>query len=1165
MRFTKTAVIIVIICIAAVYAAPAFCAGGVIRDPRSPDNRADYLVITPKAFYGPLKPLLKKRSHDGLSVGVVAPEQIYEHFPRFGPGPQAIREFVLYAYNNWEVQPKYLLLNGDINVYERYDPEAPVVPTFMVPLGDSDFRNAFYTASDAPFGDMDGDEIPEIAVGRLPADTPEDVDNIVKKIIRYETDPPPGPWRRRISLFASTGNFGIFDTTLEELTKRITRNNFDPLFDVTMTYAGARLPYFILPDGFGKQVVNRFNEGSLFMSYIGHGHVTGFSSVCWRGDCEDILEIDDIGEIHTRGKAPFFFSVCCLTGKFNTYRDCIVEEMLKRPDGPVGVFAASEVSAPYSNAILSKDVMYYLIVNRPETIGEGVLNIHRGLVERMDPDRQFLDRQYKLIAADDEMMKDAVDHVYMYNFLGDPATKIAYPRTDLEVAAPAEAKAGDRIKVKVTASGGPAKMILTLECHPTEIIYPVVEIEDDEGLKGKELAGTVASNYRNANNKVAVRVEAEVGADGRAEEEIEIPGFLPPAEYYVKAYAWDGVPDQTGMTTINIANKGYKEPARKKKKEEKKKERLFDRVARIARKMREPDVSKLSIARGKEWKGLQPGDPVSRMTELEERLAGDPGNTEAALELAGIYLDWGRYDDVDKVLEGVVEAGEEPEALEMSARAMSNDGNSGGAVDLVKGWMEKHGESPEAYAALAESYKSMGEIDSAEEAYLSAAGLAEAGSPVQQDLIYFYMWLRRDYEKAAEKAREVIASGTLPSARVLRLLAEALLKIDESKYLDEAFELSWKYYKLTNRDHPRAMAVASMVGLLGLERSLTARDYFDRALEIAPDCAGCLTVDYWRLGGVLAKEYCARAVEIDPKHTPGYTCLGQKYLEGEEYEEAAENFLKAYEIDSNRLDRAMIEAMIEAMTRAEPGEEKSGDSEKEEGDAAPAPDYESMALDMIADMELSWPEYSKFKDENNALAKIVFFGTAEKFSLEKQRDKEEKEKDGKDTVVDEADPPPPGEAYKLAENAYREYIEEHPGGYKPHHFMAGINSYRGDWARAADYEKLAVENNPRCVNALAALGEYSMAARQWRDAREAFTRALELRPDDRELESNIAAALLELGRREEARKIVIGMMESGRYVRRSAELLDRLVDPVFYLVSPPPPRPFQPDRVDFYR
>ena len=71
-------------------------------------------------------------------------------------------------------------------------------------------------AGDNWYADLDDDQLPDVSIGRLPADSPDDLRTMVDKIIAYERRPAPGNWRRRINLVAGLGGFGaIADAAIE--------------------------------------------------------------------------------------------------------------------------------------------------------------------------------------------------------------------------------------------------------------------------------------------------------------------------------------------------------------------------------------------------------------------------------------------------------------------------------------------------------------------------------------------------------------------------------------------------------------------------------------------------------------------------------------------------------------------------------------------------------------------------------------------------------------------------------------------------------------------------------------------------------------------------------------------------------------------------------------
>jgi hypothetical protein len=90
-------------------------------------NGADYILITHRTLgwdvsgdrQGWLEDILALREAQGLRVTVVDVQDIYDEFSYGLVTPQAIKDFLSYAYNNWsEPAPQYVLLVGDSSYEE---------------------------------------------------------------------------------------------------------------------------------------------------------------------------------------------------------------------------------------------------------------------------------------------------------------------------------------------------------------------------------------------------------------------------------------------------------------------------------------------------------------------------------------------------------------------------------------------------------------------------------------------------------------------------------------------------------------------------------------------------------------------------------------------------------------------------------------------------------------------------------------------------------------------------------------------------------------------------------------------------------------------------------------------------------------------------------------
>ncbi|MCK5845787.1 MAG: hypothetical protein KAG97_13825, partial [Victivallales bacterium] len=250
----------------------------------SRENQADYLAIAPAEFEDALAPLLDHRTGDGLNVALITTDAINKEFGMHVEGADRIEAFVRYAYFQWKKPaPEYLLIVGDAAPPGATETTGLEVPTNLLQSiykGNRDRGGLI--ASDVAYGDVDADGAPDIATGRIPATGPDELSAIIEKIIRYETWPPAGLWKRRLTFFASVGDFGAIDKMIEKMYKSMIKGNIGPEFDINMTYANPKMPYLFVPSRFNEKVIERYNDGSIMMLYIGHGFTRGFDVVEWK-------------------------------------------------------------------------------------------------------------------------------------------------------------------------------------------------------------------------------------------------------------------------------------------------------------------------------------------------------------------------------------------------------------------------------------------------------------------------------------------------------------------------------------------------------------------------------------------------------------------------------------------------------------------------------------------------------------------------------------------------------------------------------------------------------------------------------------------------------------------------------------------------------------------
>ncbi len=172
---------------------------------------ADTIIITHADFKAAIQPLVTLRTSQGRRVQVVDVQDIYDEFGGGLMSAEAIRDFVAYAYAHWvRPAPKSVLLVGD-GTYDlrhyRYS-----TPTFVPPYLDLVDPDAGETATDNRFVAVTvGDILPDLDIGRLPANTPAEATAMVNKILAYEAQ-ASAAWMRQVLFVADDlegggGNF----------------------------------------------------------------------------------------------------------------------------------------------------------------------------------------------------------------------------------------------------------------------------------------------------------------------------------------------------------------------------------------------------------------------------------------------------------------------------------------------------------------------------------------------------------------------------------------------------------------------------------------------------------------------------------------------------------------------------------------------------------------------------------------------------------------------------------------------------------------------------------------------------------------------------------------------------------------------------------------------
>lgn len=417
-----------------------------------------------------------------------------------------------------EGMPVFLLLLGDA-------PGLLPAQYYLNPQGNCD--------SDNGYADLDGDQIPDIPVGRVPARSNEQALAYLAKVQAHESSYRVGEWNKRIILYTGEGGYGqATDASIESLVMQGARELM-PGFDVIGLYNNPASAYYYTP--FDNKVIDLFNAGSIMTIYLGHGDVR----------VNEGLSVSQVSALSCPDRSPFAFFFACNNGEFTSSQLSLAEAVLWQEAGPVASLGSSEVSHPYGNAIFSYEVERAVLTSQPATVGEAlVLAKEWVMTNNSDPFRSVINNFAILMGltfGDQIALKQ--QHLSLYNLLGDPATSLMLPGRNVVSSINFEGiftSPGYRISGRAEGLGAGTARV-AIETARDEIHHELAPVDPEAPDPV-----TVQANWALAVDKVVVSAEVAMAADGTFEATLTLPDGLDPAlELWATFYASDGVNDAT--------------------------------------------------------------------------------------------------------------------------------------------------------------------------------------------------------------------------------------------------------------------------------------------------------------------------------------------------------------------------------------------------------------------------------------------------------------------------------------------------------------------------------------------------------------------------------------------------------------------------------------------
>jgi hypothetical protein len=368
-------------------------------------NAADYILITPTDFLDEAKRLAEhRRQHVGryakdrfrdMRVAMVDVEDIYDEFSFGIPHPEAVREFLRYAYSNWQKPaPTFVCLFGDASLDPNFYAIGSNKVNFIFSLGNP--------ASDNRLACLDGAEdfLPEMFIGRLTIETAEQAQALVDKIIFYE--------RAEIAEWNKT--FIFLNGGITGFEQEIFRLKSESLIEhhVLATPVSGRpvriyktTPNRVIGE-LRPEIISAIDAGAFMLTFSGHA-----ASQNW----ELMFVNADVADLRNRDLYPFIASMTCHTARFaNADQNSFGEAFLRPPDkGAIAFWGTSGFGFIFQDGILLDSLYTSIAHDTVRYAGVATTLAKIGLWKSL---------------GNSSVNVNSIDQ---YTLLGDPALQLALP------------------------------------------------------------------------------------------------------------------------------------------------------------------------------------------------------------------------------------------------------------------------------------------------------------------------------------------------------------------------------------------------------------------------------------------------------------------------------------------------------------------------------------------------------------------------------------------------------------------------------------------------------------------------------------------------------------------------------------------------------------------
>ncbi|WP_312207550.1 type IX secretion system sortase PorU [Epilithonimonas hominis] len=401
-------------------------------------KNVDYLMITQPTYAAQAERLASyHRSKNGFNVQVVDINKIYNEFSSGSKDITAIRDFIT-KLNTPAGSLKYVFLLGDTSYdfKNRIANNTDIIPSYQSEFS-SDVKSSYvtddyfvmtkYPQTSKYITNM----LPDLPIGRLPADSPQEAKILIDKTLAYYNalpgqSNPFGEWRMKMDFvadddFEGEGPNGVkppFHYLVEYAINQNFTSTNKPEYNIRKLYLDA----FPAVTSAGGQRYPQVNQAitnavgnSLYLFYFGHGGINGWAQ-------ERILTSTEIQGFNNYSAVYSRFPlVSTITCEFTLWDEPSTnsagEQMIKLKTGGASTMITSSraISVDYGRKFtpLFTNKLFELVNDDFVRLGDAYLSA-----------KYQHNTVYQTYSVPDHLR---------VNFLGDPAMKISRPKRQLAI------------------------------------------------------------------------------------------------------------------------------------------------------------------------------------------------------------------------------------------------------------------------------------------------------------------------------------------------------------------------------------------------------------------------------------------------------------------------------------------------------------------------------------------------------------------------------------------------------------------------------------------------------------------------------------------------------------------------------------------------------------